>query len=283
VADRSTELLWGTRHGLSLAKIVRAAIELADAEGLAAVSMRRVGESLGFTSMALYRHVPSKADLVALMRDEVFGEPSTGIDESASWRVGVTAWARDGLALYQRHPWLLESNGSRLLPGPNAVAGFERALSMVARAGLAPNEVVAAVTLLGGFVESTARQVVDIIRSEQQSGVTHEEWWGAQDSLYAHLNQYPTLSRLYAEGAYDAPADPFEFGLQRVLDGIAALIRDETRDESRCLVCGNPVDTPGRGRPKDYCSRACQQRAYRNRKAVTATDAAQPAPPEPTR
>lgn len=270
--ERSTELLWGEtpKHGLSLAKIVRAAIDLADAEGLAAVSMRKVAERLGFTTMSLYRHVPSKADLIALMRDEVFGEQGAQVAEE-DWRAGLTAWARDGLALYQRHPWLLDSAGTRIVPGPNAVAGFERALSMAARAGLAPSEVVASVTLLGGFVESAARQVLEMQRAEQQSGVSEEEWWGARNSLFERLDRYPTLSRLYSEGAYDTPVDPFEFGLQRVLDGIAALIRDDKRDESRCMVCGNPVETTGKGRPKDYCSRACQQRAYRMR--VTAKDA----------
>ncbi|MEV4187163.1 TetR/AcrR family transcriptional regulator, partial [Streptosporangium canum] len=129
--ERSTELLWGTRsrRGLSLERIVRAAIELADAEGLAAVSMRRVAERLGFTTMSLYRHVPGKAELVDLMRDEVMGgEPDAGADRRPGWRAELEAWARDGLALYRRHPWLAEPSGTRRVPGPNAVAGFERAL-----------------------------------------------------------------------------------------------------------------------------------------------------------
>ncbi|MET0135243.1 MAG: TetR/AcrR family transcriptional regulator, partial [Kibdelosporangium sp.] len=258
---------WGAggKQGLSLARIVRAAIDLADAEGLSAVSMRRVAERLGFTTMSLYRHVPSKADLVALMREEALGATDISPDESLGWRTGLERWARDGLALYQRHPWLTESAATRIVPGPNAVAGFERALNLASRAGLAPFEVVAAVTLLGGFVESAARQTVEMTRTERRSGVSHEEWWGARDSLYAHLDQYPTLTRLYAEGAYDTPADPFEFGLQRVLDGIATLVRDDMRDENACLVCGTTVETTGKGRPREYCSRACQQRAYRAR------------------
>ncbi|MER5324133.1 TetR/AcrR family transcriptional regulator [Streptosporangium roseum] len=268
--ERSTELLWGarSRRGLSLERIVRAAIELADAEGLTAVSMRRVAERLGFTTMSLYRHVPGKAELVDLMRDEVMSEePGAGDDRRPGWRAELEAWARDGLALYRRHPWLAESSGTRQVPGPNAVASFERALGAAARAGLPPAEVVAVVTLLGGFVESAARQVLETVRAERRTGVSEEEWWGARDSLFQHLDRYPTLNRIYREGGYDTPLDPFEFGLQRVLDGIEALVRDETRDETRCAVCGKTIEAAATGRPRDYCSRACRQRAYRTRKS----------------
>ncbi|MGV9778060.1 TetR/AcrR family transcriptional regulator [Streptosporangium sp. NPDC003464] len=271
--ERSTELLWGagSRRGLSLERIVRAAIELADAEGLAAVSMRRVAERLGFTTMSLYRHVPGKSELVALMRDEVLGGPGdSGADHAGGWRAELEAWARDGLARHLRHPWLVESSEPRQVPGPNAVAGFERALAAASRAGLPPAQVVAVVTLVGGFVESAARQVVRTERTERRTGVGEEEWWGGRASLFQHLDRYPTLSRIYREGGYDAPLDPFEFGLQRVLDGIEALIHDgtsdESRDEKRCAVCGKPVAPAATGRPRDYCSRACRQRAYRMRK-----------------
>ncbi|MBE1461028.1 TetR/AcrR family transcriptional regulator [Kibdelosporangium phytohabitans] len=265
--ERSTELLWGTRarRGLDLDTIVRTAVGIADAEGLGAVSMRRVAQQLGFTSMSLYRHVPGKAELVDLMRDAVMPPPAPD-EDAADWRTGVETWARASLALYREHPWLLESGGSRTVPGPNTIAGFERALALVAATGLPPAQIVAVVTLVGGFVESAARQVVEVTAAERDTGVTHEEFWGSRGSLFEHLDRYPTLSRIYAEGGYDEPLDPFEFGLQRVLDGIATLIRDESRDDSRsCVVCGTPVETTGKGRPKAYCSRACQQRAYRDR------------------
>ncbi|TDQ47247.1 TetR/AcrR family transcriptional regulator [Actinorugispora endophytica] len=268
--ERSTELLWraGARRGLSLERIVRAAVELADAEDLAAVSMRSLAERLGFTTMALYRHVRGKAELVALMRDEVMGGWDSAADPSAAggWRAELEAWARRGLALHQRHPWLAESEDARHVPGPNAVAVFERALGAVADTGLPPAQVVAAVNLLGGFVDSAARQSAAALRARRRTGVSDEEWWRGRDSLFARLDRYPTLSRLYREGAYEAPPDPFDFGLQRVLDGIDTLIRDEKRDENVCRVCGAPVSAATSGRPRDYCSRACQQRAYRARK-----------------
>ncbi|MGW5685223.1 TetR/AcrR family transcriptional regulator [Nonomuraea sp. NPDC003754] len=264
--ERSTELLWGTRSRLSLERIVRAAVELADAEGLAAVSMRRVAESLGFTTMSLYRHVPGKGELVDLMRDEVMGEQDAADpDPDQGWRAELESWARGMLALYRRHPWLLESTGARHVPGPNALAGFERALATVVRTGLAPAQVAAAVTLVGGFVESAARQVAAAEQAERRTGVSEEDWWGQRDSLFQHLDRYPTLSRIYLAGGYNEPLDLFEFGLERVLDGIETLVRYEIRDESRCLVCGRAVEGATRGRPRAYCSPACRQRAYRTR------------------
>jgi AcrR family transcriptional regulator len=280
--ERSTELLWGTtsRRALSLERIVLAAIELADAEGLAAVSMRRVAERLGFTTMSLYRHVPGKAELVDLMRDEALREGSSpGAERRSGWRAELEAWAREGLVVYRTHPWLAELTGSRQIPGPHAVAAFERALAIVAQTGLRPAQVVAVVTLVGGFVESAARQAAETSETERRSGVTEEEWWGARGSLFDRLGPYPTIGQIWESGGYDQPEDPFEFGLQRVLDGIGTLVelrggtRDETSDGTTspgCAVCGRVVDRAATGRPRAYCSRACRQRAYRARKAAGA-------------
>ncbi|RCV50921.1 TetR/AcrR family transcriptional regulator [Marinitenerispora sediminis] len=270
--ERSTEMLWEPqpepRRSLNLERIVRAAVELADAEGLAALSMRRLAERLGFTTMALYRHVPGKAELLTLMRERVHGETEAdaGPARAAGWRAELEVWARDELAMYRRHPWLAESDDARHVPGPHTVGRFERALEIVARTGLPPAHVVAAVNLVGGFVGSTARQAAAEARMRRRTGVSDEEWWQDRDSLFAHLDRYPTLSRLYREGAYDTPPDPFEFGLQRVLDGVEALVRYESRDEKGCGVCGRPVDRGPAGRPRDYCSPACRQRAYRLRR-----------------
>lgn len=281
--ERSTELLWGTREpggrrprpGLSLERIVRAAIDLADAEGVAALSMRRIAERLGFTTMSLYRHVPGKAELLDLMRDALAGELARPDGSAGGWRAGLEAWAREGWSLYRRHPWLVQMGGTRHVPGPNAVANYERALRLVSGTGLRPAEIAAVVGLLGGFVESAARQVAETARTEQRTGVTDEEWWGARGSLFDRLGPYPTIAYVWESGGYDEPEDPFEFGLQRVLDGIGTLVqlRDGTRDETSppaCAVCGSVVDRAATGRPRAYCSRACRQRAYRMRRASEA-------------
>lgn len=310
--DEGVELLWREgdvepRPGLSLSRIVRTAIELADAEGLEGLSMRKVADRLGFTTMSLYRHVPGRDHLLDLMRDAVMGPPGAApsergggagaeeasgqgrgegrglgegaeeaggqgrggsIDEASGWRARLEACAREGWQLRERHPWLAEVRGSRRVPGPNAVAHYEYMLSAVSGTGLTPAEMIAVVGLVARFVDSEALRLAEVARTERLSGVSEEEWWGSRDTLYARLERYPTLTRLWEEGGYDEPEDPFEFGLRRVLDGIEMLIqeRDETRDET-CQICGAPVERAASGRPRAYCSRACQQRAYRKRKS----------------
>ncbi|HET6289385.1 MAG TPA: TetR/AcrR family transcriptional regulator [Amycolatopsis sp.] len=276
--ERAIELLWGAaepeRPGLSLGRIVTAAVEVADAEGLAALSMRKVAERFGTTTMSLYRYVPGKAELVELMRDAVYGELPIEPSDGLGWRAGLERWARRAWELYRRHPWLVHSAGTRRLPGPNIMAGYDHALEVASRSGLLPAQVIAVVNLVGGFVESVARQAGETAELQRRTGVSHERWWSERESLFERLDGYPALERLWKDGGMDAPLDPFEFGLQRTLDGVQTLVdnqgselmRDETRG-GECVICGKPLDGGGRGRPRDYCSRACQQRAYRKRQA----------------
>lgn len=282
--ERRTRLLWADRPpsprgkpGLTTEQIVRVAVGLADGDGMAAVSMRRVAQQLGVTPMSLYRHVPGKAELIDLMRDHVYGERPPA-PATAPWQDQLAAWARHGHALYLRHPWLVASASSRFVPGPHTIAVYEAGLRIVFATGLQPAETTAVINLVGGFVESAARQVIDAVRLEQATGESHEAWWGARDELYARLDPFPTIGAIWAAGGYDDPEDPFEFGLRRVLAGIADLVasrqgsvpgRAEHRDEEgeRCAVCGRRLALGTTGRPRTYCSRACQQRAYRRRSA----------------
>lgn len=271
--DHGLELLWRAREseprpGLSLRKIVGAAIELADAEGLGGLSMRKVADRLGFTTMSLYRHVPGRDQLVDLMVDEALGEHPDDVPEAAGWRARLEAAARQAWRIRGRHPWLAEVRGTRHLPGPNGVAHYDYMLSTLTGTALAPSEVIAAVGLVGRFVDAEALHLLETQREERRSGVSEQEWWGARDTLYERLDRYPTITALWEAGGWDAPDDSFEFGLRRLLDGIQALIeeRDESRDET-CEECGRPLEPATSGRPRVYCSRACQQRAYRKRKS----------------
>jgi AcrR family transcriptional regulator len=264
--DRGVELLWDGRPALSLRAIVGAAVEVADAEGLAGLSMRKVAERLGFTTMSLYRHVPGRDHLVDLMRDAVLGDPPPPAPDHG-WRARLETFAQAEWDLRKRHPWLAEERGVRHVPGPNALAHYEHALAILADTGLTPAEVVAAVGLVARFVDAEASALVEAAQAERSTGVSDEEWWGARDTLFARFGRYPTLTSLWESGGFDQP-DPFGFGLARVLDGIEILVRqrDEKRDET-CRVCGTPVEQPTSGRPRAYCSRGCQQRAYRSRRS----------------
>lgn len=148
-ARRSLSLLWaapghprpgrsGPKPALSVEAIVTAGLAVADAEGMAALSMRAVGEQLGRTAMALYTYVPGKAELLDLMHDRVLGELPTSYDLTAGWRPAATAWAEDAFACYLRHPWVLQISQARPVLGPAELGAMETLLRILTGAGLAP-------------------------------------------------------------------------------------------------------------------------------------------------
>lgn len=249
---RSMELLWGTarrtRRGpkqtLALEQVVTAAVELADADGLAGLSMRRVADRLGVATMSLYTYVPAKAELLDLMLDAVHGErePSDEgtADEAppAGWRDRLEGRAHADLARYRRHPWTLEVAGARSVLGPNEMDAYEAALEAVSGIGLSGAEMAPVVGLLGAYVRGAAQGVVDAEAAPEATGQSDQEWWAAREPLLAPIlvaDRFPTIIAVAADGAFDGPRDDtpyllaealahFEFGLQRVLDGVTAFV-----------------------------------------------------------
>ncbi|WP_437549295.1 TetR/AcrR family transcriptional regulator [Sorangium sp. So ce367] len=305
-AVRSLELLWGARKrpsrgpkpGLSLDQIVRAAIELADGEGLSALSMQRVAGKLGFTTMSLYRYVPSKAELLDLMLDTVAGELPLVDDVPGGWRAKLEAAALADWALYHRHPWFLHVTPVRPVMGPNGMAAYDAELRAACGIGLTDREVIAVVHLVDGYVRGAARLSVDVAEAERETGVTDAQWWSERAYFWDKLfdpGRLPTMAKLMRSGAFGEhpfTEEVFLFGLQRVLEGIEALVRSRSRqcdespetsrspargcdeslpdaprhdEKSRCAQCGGEIAQSSTGRPRAYCSRACQQRAYRAR------------------
>jgi AcrR family transcriptional regulator len=237
---RSLALLWRTqerssRRGkpeLGVDRIARTAIEIADAEGLAALSMRRVAESLGVGTMSLYTYVPGKAELIDVMLDMVYGETDRRSDAGAGWRAQLEQVARDNWALYRRHPWMLQIAVTRPVMGPNLIAKYDHELRTIEGIGLDDVEMDSVLSLVLGHVEGAARRAVDAAQATAQTGVTDEQWWHAHAPLLARVfdaHRFPVAARVggaagAAHGAAHDPLHAFEFGLQRILDGIEALV-----------------------------------------------------------
>lgn len=237
--QRTLDLLWGTgdqtRRGpkpaLSIERIARAAIEIADAEGLETLSMQRIAERLGFSTMSLYRYVPGKAELIEVMLDAANGEPPTLDAVEDQWRARLERWARELLVVYWRHPWMVRIAISGPPLGPRQVAWFETALDAISRTGLSKPEMISTVILVSGYVRGEARFLFEMRQSEHHTGVVSAEWGIAYAPLLRQVldtERFPTLSALLDEGVFeapdDAPGEDTEFGLQRILDGIEAFV-----------------------------------------------------------
>ena len=228
---------WGVHHrpsrgpkpGLSLERIVSAAVRVAGSEGLAAVSMSRVAAELGTGPMSLYRDVAGKDELLALMVDAAHGPPPAGPPDE-DWRAGLTRWSWAIRAAYQRHPWVLQIPIRGLPSLPNEVAWFEEGLRCLAGTGLAEAAKGSVILLVTGHVRNAATIDTDIEAAIRASGQTPDEWMSSYARTITRLadpQRFPALTKFIAAGVFDR-ADPpdteFSFGLERILDGIAALV-----------------------------------------------------------
>jgi AcrR family transcriptional regulator len=235
---RSMALLWRTteragRKGLSVDRIIEAAIAVADEEGIGALTMRRVAERLGVGTMSIYTHVPAKGELIDVMLDTVLAEVAGPDHAPGPWRDRLDRVARGLWALYLRHPWLLHVAATRPPMGPNVIAKYEYELRAVDGIGLTDIEMDAVVTLVNDFVHGTVRAAIERVEVERRTGLTEQQWWYRQAPLLDRVldpDAFPLAGRVGSAAGeeHQAAGDPehaFEFGLERVLDGIDNLLR----------------------------------------------------------
>jgi AcrR family transcriptional regulator/DNA-binding transcriptional regulator YhcF (GntR family) len=215
---------------LTRARIVHAAVGVADAEGLAAVSMRRVAAELGVATMSLYRHVPSKDQLVGLMVDAAFGEAELPEPPPPGWRAQLELIARTQWAVSRRHPWIARVISlTRPTPAPNAMAHTEWALRAVDGLGLDSATMLHVAITIAGYVQATAVNLESEVEAEQDTGITSDEWLQSQEEAVATVfasGRFPTLAAVVAQPDLDLDLDTlFEFGLRLLLDGLAVRIQ----------------------------------------------------------
>ncbi len=236
---RTIELLWGVqrrrrgpRPSRSGQEIVARAIELADRDGLARLSMRRLADELGITAMSLYGYVPSKAELLDVMADRAYGEIVISDDHGTFWRARLAALAQQHWTLLLAHPWLLHISASRPLLGPNITALYDAELAAVDGLGLTDVTMDLVVSLLDDYVRGAAREAVEAAEAQARTGLSDQQWWETYGPLLAEVldpSRYPTAVRVGAAagqeyGAAHDPARSFRFGLERIIDGIEAFI-----------------------------------------------------------
>ncbi|MEV0566573.1 TetR/AcrR family transcriptional regulator C-terminal domain-containing protein [Dactylosporangium sp. NPDC050588] len=216
----------GPRPTLTLAAIAGAGIAAADADGLAATTMQRVAESLGVTKMALYRYVPGKTELVALMLDAAVGAPPDPVP-GAGWRETLDAWAKALFARFCEHPWTLEAAvGARVL-GPCELTWLERAVAALTGTGLHGGEMLDVAATLSGHVRNLAQQMS---AASAPDGLESELGGPMQAVLAGREDRFPAVTAALASirtaGGQDQALD---FGLARILDGVGMLIDSRGR------------------------------------------------------
>ncbi|WP_405563757.1 TetR/AcrR family transcriptional regulator [Streptomyces sp. NBC_01180] len=214
---------------LSQERIVAEAVRFADSEGLAKLSMARLAERLGCATMSLYRHVATKDDLLVFMLDHAYGKPPFPEAPVENWRAGLERWTTELLAVYRRHPWMLQipTAGPPLEPGQ--LSWMECGLQMLRRTGLSPTEKFSAVLLMTGYVHAGTKLSPEALRMPDGDGAAMPQY-GRVLAKLVDADHFPVLSELITAGVIDAPTDEFAFGLQRVLDGVEVMVN--ARQES---------------------------------------------------
>jgi AcrR family transcriptional regulator len=245
------DLLWGRRgagqrgpkRGLSVDAIVKAAIEVAGAEGLSAVSMARVAKELGFTTMSLYRYVTSKDELLQLM----WNASAQGAEElvlaGEGWRPRLRMWATVQREMIDRHPWITQMPMAAPPLAPNSLTFVERGLETLDDTGLADVDKLRVIGLLSSYTLSEARMAYDAARAEDQATSTGSKAgpsWSFEALLRELVDEatYPLLHQIAWSAEIGGNPSGFEeheeflFGVDCILDGTQALI-DQTRRSKR--------------------------------------------------
>ncbi len=243
---RTVRLLWGLpaptgrrgpRPGLEVRTVVDAAVALADAEGLEAVTVRRLAGALGVAPMTVYGYVPGRPELLDLMVDGVhlaMDRPGWG---RVGWRTRVRRVAEQNRSLLREHPWVAQLPSTRPALGPGLMAKYEHELAAVVGSGLDDLDADAALTFLLGFVRATALAEQDLAAARARTGLDDASWWAAAGPVLAQVLDpaaFPLASRVgtaagSAQGsAYDEDR-AWAFGLDRVLDALASLVEGGQR------------------------------------------------------
>lgn len=232
------ELLWtrgsestkGPKQRLSVDQIVNAAVELADRDGIDAISMRKVAAALSVGTMSLYTYVPGRDELFELMIDEAFGERELP-DGQLDWRKQLEFHAEQAWQMYQRHPWLIWSNLWRMPLGPHVLDVEEDLYRIVRQLDFSAADATRIANLIESHVFAAARGSIVETRQSANTGVSSDDYWESRAGFWGTFfteERFPNMTALWTEGGFDGDDSAngaYTFGLSVLLDGIEARLR----------------------------------------------------------
>ena len=231
--DRPERAARGPAPSHSREEITTAAVELADTQGLEAVSMRVLADKLGVGAASLYRYVARKDELIELMVDAVIGD-DLQYELGGNWREDLRSVARGLRAMTLRHPWMAVHSAGLRGFGPNTARFYEQVLNAIDGLGLEIDDMLVMVETLDAYVRGRVLEELSEQEAVRRSGLDQEQWMQTQIPYIASLiesGRYPLLTRVVFDAR--APHDPdrlehgFELGLERVLDGLATMLAQE--------------------------------------------------------
>ncbi|GAA4968498.1 TetR/AcrR family transcriptional regulator [Actinoplanes utahensis] len=205
---------------LSVDEVVAAAIRIADTDGLAAASMARVAGALGTATMTLYTYVPSRADLIALMVDDVL--LARRLEFGDGWRERVALFSARTREMYAAHPWLTEVSLVRPPLGPGTMAEREFLIATMTAAGVPVGQINRAALTVTAYVYAFAREAGEDARLSRDSGQSTESWWHERGDFWEDwfdVEAYPAMTALWNAGGFEDQA-AHDYGLALILDGI---------------------------------------------------------------
>ncbi|HEV2966822.1 MAG TPA: TetR/AcrR family transcriptional regulator C-terminal domain-containing protein [Candidatus Dormibacteraeota bacterium] len=208
------------RTPLSRERVVHAALSLADASGIEALSMRKLGQELDVEAMSLYNHVANKEEILDGIVDLVFGEIALPAGE-AEWKPAMRRRAISAHEALLRHPWAPSLMQSRTRPGPSTLKHHDAVLGSLRNAGFTLVMAAHAVSLIDGYIYGFALQQINIpLQSREQVAEVGESILRQMAGEYPHLAEMITKHAMLP--GYDY-AEEFEFGLDLILDGLERL------------------------------------------------------------
>ncbi len=236
--QRRSQLLWedrsrgsrGPKAAFTPDDVVRAAMQIADQEGgLAAVTMQAVSARLGLTTMAVYRYFPSKDALYDAIIDAGMGRPPVPSDQSAPWRADVVRWSHAKRDMLCARPWLAELPFVAAPHGPNWLAWLEALAAPLARAGLHGELIGQMISVIDGYTRGASDTSISLSRARSR-GITEQQWAagvGADLGRAIGDPRFPAFASILTapqDGTPRTMQESFDFGLQRVLDGIELFV-----------------------------------------------------------
>lgn len=239
--ERSASLIWSRperahkpRPALSREQIVHAALALADAEGIDAISIRRIASRLEVSTMALYWYIERKEDVLDLMVDAVYGELPVEQVTAGDWRSQLQEIAAQMRAMMHRHPWFVSLIGHRAVLGPNALKQSDYRLGVMSQLGVDMTTSMSLMTMFNAYIVGFVLGEMSEAEAQRRTGLSKQEWQ-LQVSPYVQeqiieSGRYPNLLRAIVESEDISSDDVFLFGLTRLLEGMTAMVSNLTHE-----------------------------------------------------